>query len=43
MPRCARCCSPWRRGWAVLLPDGSYKLMGEPDGRFWWMVKDVRF
>ncbi len=32
-----------RSGWALLLPDGSYKLVGEPDGSFWWMIKNVRF
>jgi len=32
-----------RDGYAVLLPDGSYKLVGEPDGSFWWMIKCVRF
>jgi WD40 repeat protein len=25
-------------GWAVLLPDGSYKLAGNPAGCFWWAV-----
>ncbi|WP_250283548.1 hypothetical protein, partial [Frankia sp. CiP1_Cm_nod2] len=30
-------------GWAVLLPDGSYKLVGEPGGSFWWVIKTVRF
>jgi hypothetical protein len=32
-----------RDGYAVLLPDGSYKLVGKPDGSFWWMIKCVRF
>jgi WD40 repeat protein len=30
-------------GWATLLPDGSYKLDGEPAGRFWWVVGQHRF
>ena len=30
-------------GWAALLPDGSYKLEGDPDGSFWWAVKTCRF
>ncbi|WP_322763155.1 pentapeptide repeat-containing protein [Frankia sp. Cr2] len=32
-----------RDGWALLLPDGSYKLVGEPDGSFWWVIGNVRF
>uniref|UniRef100_UPI003A10140F WD40 repeat domain-containing protein n=1 Tax=Frankia sp. Cas4 TaxID=3073927 RepID=UPI003A10140F len=32
-----------RSGWALLLPDGSYKVVGEPDGSFWWVIKNVRF
>nr|WP_239380803.1 WD40 repeat domain-containing protein [Frankia sp. CIT1] len=32
-----------RDGWAVLLADGSYKLVGEPAGSFWWVIKNVRF
>jgi hypothetical protein len=30
-------------GWATLLPDGSYKLAGEPSGRFWWVIGMHRF
>jgi hypothetical protein len=30
-------------GWATLLPDGSYKLKGEPSGRFWWVIGLRRF
>jgi hypothetical protein len=30
-------------GWATLLPDGSYKLDGEPSGRFWWVIGLHRF
>lgn len=30
-------------GYAVLLPDGSYKLAGEPGGGLWWAVKLCRF
>jgi WD40 repeat protein len=32
-------------GWAVLLPDGPYKLAhtGDPGDTVWWTVKDVRF
>ncbi len=29
--------------WAALLPDGSYKLVGEHRNRFWWVVKNRRF
>jgi WD40 repeat protein len=29
-------------GWAVLLPDGSYKLAGDPHGRLWWAMKLCR-
>ncbi len=32
-----------RSRWALLLPDGSYKVVGEPDGSFWWVIKNVRF
>ncbi|WP_322753832.1 pentapeptide repeat-containing protein [Frankia sp. Cas3] len=32
-----------RDGWALLRPDGSYKLVGEPDGSFWWVIGNVRF
>lgn len=27
----------------MLLPDGAYKLVGESKGRFWWVIKNVRF
>jgi len=30
-------------GYAVLLPDGSYKLSGDPGGALWWAVKLCRF
>ena len=30
-------------GWAVLLPDGSYKLVGDPGGRMRWTMKLCRF
>jgi hypothetical protein len=30
-------------GYAVLLPDGSYKLSGDPGGAFWWAMKLCRF
>jgi WD40 repeat protein len=30
-------------GWAVLLPDGSYKLVGDPNGHLWWTMKLCRF
>lgn len=31
-------------GWAVLLPDGSYKLAGFGSGEaFWWTINNVRF
>ena len=29
--------------WAVLLPDGSYKLVGDSGGDLWWAVKLSRF
>jgi len=32
-----------RDGRAILPPHSSYKLVGEPDGAFWWMIKCVRF
>jgi WD40 repeat protein len=32
-----------RGGWAVLLPDGSYKFDGDPAGAFWWAVGLCRF
>jgi hypothetical protein len=32
-----------RGGWAVLLPDGSYKFDGDTAGAFWWAVKLCRF
>ncbi|MGH4023562.1 MAG: NACHT domain-containing protein [Pseudonocardiaceae bacterium] len=30
-------------GYAVLLPDGSYKLNGDPDRSLWWAIKLCRF
>ncbi|WP_322762052.1 hypothetical protein, partial [Frankia sp. Cr2] len=30
-------------GWAVLVPDGSYKVAGDPTKATWWMIKNVRF
>jgi hypothetical protein len=30
-------------GWAVLLPDGSYKLAGDPGDSLWWVIKNCRF
>ncbi|MBL7498620.1 TIR domain-containing protein [Frankia sp. CNm7] len=30
-------------GWAALLPDGSYKLAGDPAGVFWWALGLRRF
>jgi hypothetical protein len=30
-------------GCATLLPDGSYKLDGDPSGRFWWVIGLHRF
>jgi WD40 repeat protein len=30
-------------GFAVLLPDGSYKLSGDPGDAFWWAMKLCRF
>ena len=32
-----------RRGYATLLPDGAYKLEGDPTGRLWWAVTLCRF
>jgi WD40 repeat protein len=29
--------------WAVLLPDGSYKLVGDPGDNLWWAIKLLRF
>jgi len=29
--------------YATLLPDGSYKLDGDPAGRLWWAIKMCRF
>jgi WD40 repeat protein len=31
------------RGYAVLLPDGSYKIGGDPGGELWWALKLARF
>ena len=31
------------RGYALLLPDGSYKLAGDPRGSLWWAIKLCRF
>ncbi|SNQ51642.1 hypothetical protein FRACA_770025 [Frankia canadensis] len=30
-------------GHAVVLPDGSYSLDGEAQGRFWWVIGNHRF
>jgi WD40 repeat protein len=30
-------------GSAVLLPDGAYKLAGDPRGALWWVIKLCRF
>jgi WD40 repeat protein len=30
-------------GWAVLLPDGSYKLAGDPGDSLWWVMNGLRF
>jgi WD40 repeat protein len=30
-------------GYATLLPDGSYKLAGDPRDRLWWAIKLCRF
>jgi hypothetical protein len=30
-------------GYAVLLPDGSYKLEGDARGKLWWVIKMCRF
>lgn len=30
-------------GYAVLLPDGSYKLEGDPGRSLWWAIKLCRF
>ncbi|HWR46544.1 MAG TPA: pentapeptide repeat-containing protein, partial [Pseudonocardiaceae bacterium] len=30
-------------GYAVLLPDGSYKLDGDPGRSLWWAIKQCRF
>ncbi len=30
-------------GWAVVCPDGRYKLSGNPAGRFWWTAGLCRF
>ncbi|MGH3821396.1 MAG: hypothetical protein ACRDRA_00895 [Pseudonocardiaceae bacterium] len=30
-------------GYAVLLPDGSYKLDGDPGRSLWWAIKLCRF
>ena len=30
-------------GFALLLPDGSYKLTGDPRGSLWWAIKLCRF
>jgi hypothetical protein len=30
-------------GYAVLYPDGAYKLDGDPGDEFWWTIKECRF
>ncbi|MGH3545517.1 MAG: WD40 repeat domain-containing protein, partial [Mycobacteriales bacterium] len=30
-------------GYAVLLPNGSYKLVGDPGTSLWWVIKLCRF
>jgi hypothetical protein len=30
-------------GWAVLLRDGSYKLVDDSAGDLWWVIKLCRF
>jgi WD40 repeat protein len=32
-----------RGGYAVFLPDGSYKLEGDPGCALWWAIKLCRF
>jgi WD40 repeat protein len=31
------------KGWAAVLPDGRYKLVGDPTGRFWHVANLCRF
>ncbi|WP_322762122.1 hypothetical protein, partial [Frankia sp. Cr2] len=30
-------------GWAVLLPDGRFKIEGDPGRSLWWVIKLCRF
>jgi hypothetical protein len=30
-------------GWAAVLPDGRYKIEGEPGEAMWWAIKLCRF
>ncbi|MGF7238549.1 MAG: pentapeptide repeat-containing protein [Frankia sp.] len=32
-----------RGGWAALFPNGSYKLVGDPGGAFWWTLRTSTF
>ena len=34
---------PLRSGYAAVLPDGGYKLNGDPGDRLWWAMKLCRF